>query len=179
MFGWTNATRLRHFRTGLAVVFLGVLALAPTIHADTELLGVFKDWTAQTYTQNGVSVCMMWSQPGKAEGDYTVRGDIYVFVTHRPTEKRLNEIRFESGYPFKASSQVDVTIGEQRFTLSTDTSTAWSNSAAQARDMVRAMRAGRSMVVEGISRRGTRTTDTYSLRGFTAAHKAINRACPH
>ena len=146
-------------------------------HAGTELLGVFKDWTAQTYTQNGISVCMMWSQPEKAQGDYATRGDIYVFVTHRPTEKKLNEIRFESGYPFKTTSEVEVSIGDQRFTLTTDSSTAWSANAAEERKIVEAMRAGRSMVVEGTSQRGTHTTDTYSLQGFTAAHKAINQAC--
>ena len=161
----------------LLSVALGIMLLIPIAHAGTELIGVFKDWTAQTYTQNGVSVCMMWSQPAKAKGDYTTRGDIYVFVTHRPSEEKLNEIRFESGYPFKPTSVVDVIIGEQRFTLTTDASTAWSASAAEERQMVEAMRAGRSMIVEGTSKRGTHTTDTYSLLGFTAAHKAIDKAC--
>ena len=30
---------------------------------------------------------------------------------------------------------------------------------------------------QGTSSRGTQTTDTYSLKGFTAAYKAINTAC--
>ena len=72
---------------------------------------------------------------------------------------------------------MDVAIGEHRFTLTTDSSTAWSASAREEHKMVEAMRAGRSMIVAGVSRRGTQTTDTYSLLGFTAAHKAINKAC--
>ena len=43
--------------------------------------------------------------------------------------------------------------------------------------MVEAMRRGATMIVEGISSRGTHTKDTYSLTGFTAAHNAINEAC--
>jgi len=39
------------------------------------------------------------------------------------------------------------------------------------------MRAGGELVVKGVSTRGTLTTDTYSLKGFTAAWKAINTAC--
>ena len=31
--------------------------------------------------------------------------------------------------------------------------------------------------VEGVSSRGTLTTDTYSLSGFTKAHNAIDKAC--
>ena len=61
---------------GFFVFGVWVFLLAPTAYAGTELIGVYKDWTAQTYTQNGVSVCMMWSQPEKAEGDYTSRGEI-------------------------------------------------------------------------------------------------------
>ncbi len=43
--------------------------------------------------------------------------------------------------------------------------------------MVQAMRRGRKMVVRGLSTRGTKTVDTYQLAGFTAAHKAIGKAC--
>jgi hypothetical protein len=39
------------------------------------------------------------------------------------------------------------------------------------------MRAGRTMIVKGVSSKDTETTDTYSLLGFTAAHNAINDAC--
>ena len=38
-------------------------------------------------------------------------------------------------------------------------------------------RAGAEMVVTGTSWRGTETRDTYSLSGFSAAHKAISTAC--
>ena len=162
----------RSFLCTLAVVFV-----VTEVNADNTLLGVFKEWTAQTYTLDGLTVCMMWSQPEKAEGNYTARGEIYIFVTHRPAEAKLNEIRFEAGYPFKPASEVAVTIGDQDFTFATDSSTAWSASSAQEESMVKAMRAGRSMVVEGMSKRGTQTTDTYSLQGFTAAHKAISKAC--
>jgi len=36
---------------------------------------------------------------------------------------------------------------------------------------------GAEMVIAGESSRGTQTTDTYSLLGFTAAHEAMNEAC--
>ena len=35
-----------------------------------------------------------------------------------------------------------------------------------------------TMVVRGVSKRDTKTTDTYSLSGFTRAHGAIGKACP-
>ncbi len=42
---------------------------------------------------------------------------------------------------------------------------------------VDAMKRGTEMVVRGISSRGTRTTDTYSLSGVTAAMNEIDKAC--
>jgi hypothetical protein len=40
-----------------------------------------------------------------------------------------------------------------------------------------AMRDGKQMVVKGVSSRGTKTTDTYSLAGVSQAYDAINEAC--
>ena len=43
--------------------------------------------------------------------------------------------------------------------------------------MVAAMIKGIKMVVKGTSQSGVSTVDTYSLKGFTAAHGRINKAC--
>ena len=39
------------------------------------------------------------------------------------------------------------------------------------------MKRGEKMTVEGVSYRGTKTKDTYSLRGFTGAYRAISAKC--
>ncbi|MFO1120388.1 MAG: invasion associated locus B family protein [Rhodospirillales bacterium] len=49
--------------------------------------------------------------------------------------------------------------------------------AAVDRAIVAAMKAGKAMIVRGTSARGTLTTDTYSLSGFSAALAAIDKAC--
>jgi hypothetical protein len=163
----------------LPIFVLLTVALIPaaTLSAENTILGIYKVWVAQTYTQDDRNVCMMWSQPEKAEGSYTTRGDIYVFLSHRPGEQRRNEIRFEAGYNFKDASHVTVTIDKKVFTLDTDTSTAWLTRSADEQAMVAAMKAGRDMLVEGTSSRDTATADTYSLHGFSAAYKAIDKAC--
>jgi hypothetical protein len=43
--------------------------------------------------------------------------------------------------------------------------------------MTQAMIKGKNAVVSGTSSRGTLTIDTFSLAGFTAAHKAISATC--
>ena len=43
--------------------------------------------------------------------------------------------------------------------------------------LIKAMQRGTTMIIKGVSSRGTNTKDTYSLRGFTAAYKAISKVC--
>jgi hypothetical protein len=151
--------------------------LAATAIAADKPLGTFKVWSAMSFTEDGKTVCMMWSQPEKSEGDYTKRGEVFVFVTHRPGDQEMNKLSFETGYTFKEKSEVRVTIDGQAYTLSTDGSTAWSYDSKDDARMVKAMRAGSTMVMEGTSSRDTETRDTYSLGGFSAAHNAINKVC--
>ena len=161
----------------LAFVLVIVSALSATPAAADKSLGTFKVWSAMTFEEDDKTVCMMWSQPEKAEGKYKKRGEIFAFVTHRPGDRELNKVSFETGYTFKEASEVRVTIDGKTYTLYTDGSTAWSYDVKDDTRMVKAMRAGNKMVMEGTSSRGTNTRDTYSLSGFTAAHNAINKAC--
>lgn len=171
-------TRIRAF--GIAVVALfscagtGLPALA---QEGLEDLGSFTDWQARSYKEGGALVCTMFSAPKSSEGDYTNRGDVFVFVTHRPDHNRVDEVSVNIGYAFKKGAPVNVIISGTTYEMFSDRSTAWTRDSKSDRTLVRAMRAGAEMIVQGVSSRGTRTTDTFSLSGFTAAHNAISNAC--
>ena len=60
----------------------------------------------------------------------------------------------------------------------TDKDSAWIENPAQEADLIAAMQKGTRMMVVGKSRRGTLTTDTYSLSGVTAALDAMAKECP-
>ncbi len=166
--------------TLISIFFLAAAGLVPGFAAaqqDVEDIGAFKDWTAQTYKEGGKQVCTMWSEPSKSEGDYKKRGPVYVFVTHRPYANRLDEISINIGYTFKKGAPVSVSVGSKQYVLFSDSDTAWPRTSKEDRRLVRAMRAGSNMTVSGVSSRGTKTTDTFSLSGFTAAYNAITKAC--
>ncbi|MEQ8604882.1 MAG: invasion associated locus B family protein [Marivibrio sp.] len=163
-------------RIAAAALAAAALSGAGAPAAADEVLGQFQDWTAHTYTQDGAKMCSMYSKPKRDEGDYTRRGDIWGFVIHRPADDRIGEVSFAMGYPTKQGAPVEVEIGSQTFQLFTDGEGAFARPEDDPQ-LVRAMRAGLEMVVRGVSARGTRTKDTYSLRGFTNANNAINRAC--
>ncbi len=175
----------RLVRTSLAAAFIALISTfcvaVPVASAQAQntpkLIDVFGKWEAYTYSEKGQKVCYMGSQPTSAKGDYTQRGRIYAMVTHRPSLKLLNEVSFITGYTYKSDSKVDLRIDSTSFKLFTHDDSAWASTSEGDQKLIKAMKAGSTMVVVGYSSRDTKTTDTYSLSGFTAAYNAISKAC--
>lgn len=141
-------------------------------------LGEYTDWIAYSYKDASGTVCYMASTPKKDEGKYTKRGDIYVVITHRPKEKSYGVVNFVAGYDYKPSAPVTVKIGRKTIDkIFTDGDKAWAISDDVDKDLVDTMKKGDRMIVSGTSSKGTLTKDTYSLRGFSAAYKAISAKC--
>lgn len=155
-----------------------VLSLAPAqANSKPKLISQHGHWGAYTYNENGGKVCFMASSPRSAKGNYTSRGDIFALITHRTSDKSKDVVSFVAGYTFKNGSDVTVTIDGKKHTLFTNDDTAWASDDALDKRMAAAIRNGNRMVVKGRSSRGTLTTDTYSLKGSTAAYNAITKAC--
>jgi invasion protein IalB len=155
----------------------GQEAQSPSSSPAPRVLGTFQEWEAYLLVEGNRRTCYMASQPTKKEPANVRRGDVLVFVTHRPAEKERDVVNFHAGYPLRAGSEVQVAIGEAKFSLFVKGETAWARTTADDRALVAAMAKGATMTVVGTSERGTRTTDTYSLRGFTAAYREIAKAC--
>ncbi len=161
----------------LVTVLVFALAAQPSRAQGIKRIGDYGNWSSFQFSEDGNLACYMSSEPKKAKGKYKKRGDVFAIVTHRPAEKRLGEVSVIAGYSHKKDSWVEVKIGAQTFQLFTQDDGAWAPDAETDKELVRAMRKGRTMVVTGTSTRGTLTTDTYSLSGFTKAYQAINTAC--
>ncbi len=158
--------------------FLLVLAAAPgALAAGPRQLGVFQAWSAHLIADGKQRTCYIYGVPGLSRGKYTRRGPTYLQVTHRTANKSRNEVSLAAGYGYKDGSEVTLDIDGRKFKMFTQGDGAWTRNAKQDAALVAAMRAGKSMILRGVSSRGTRTTDTYSLKGFTAAHNAIGKAC--
>lgn len=154
------------------------LSIVDCATAQQRSLGTFGDWTAMIDASNPKKkLCYIGTTPKKAEGKYTSRGDVHLLVTHRPAEKVTGEVSITTGYDYREGKNVEVDIDGKTFTMFTRGDNAWAYDAAADRAIVAAMKAGRQMIVRGTSTRGTLTTDTYSLTGFSAALAAIDKAC--
>ena len=147
--------------------------------AGATLLGQFGDWGAYTASPGGKKVCFAL---GKPNASTTVpsgrpRDPAFLFVSTRPSEKVKEEISVIIGYPFKGGSEAAVQVGATNFALYTQNDGAWIKNAAEEARMVDTMKKGADAVVKGESGRGTKTTDTFSLKGLDQALTRISQEC--
>jgi invasion protein IalB len=173
---------LRTILVALAVSLCGFAMPASAQKAKEQavLLGQFGDWGAYKATPNGKDVCFALSKPTKGVTDPPGRNrdPAYAFVSTRPSEKVKNEVSVIVGYPQKSGVDATVTIdGSARYTMYTQDDGAWVKNAAEEPQMVAAMRKGSELVVRSVSTHGTKTTDTYSLKGVSDALDKVAAEC--
>ncbi|WP_290817497.1 invasion associated locus B family protein [Ferrovibrio sp.] len=145
--------------------------------AETKRIGKFTGWDAYEHTDKGAKLCYLHAQPQKKEPASAKRGEIYILVTHKPKEKIRNEVSIYFGYPLKEATPAQAVIGGTTIEMFTHQEAAWAADATTDQKLVDALRKGKTLVVKGESSRGTKTTDTYDLDGFTQALQAIDKAC--
>ena len=163
MFGKTIAT---------AVTALFALTAIAAAQSPTRIQQ-FDSWGAYSYNANGSKVCYVLSIPISSAPTNVDHGDIFFLVSQRPGQNVSYEPHAMMGYPLQESSKVTVVVDGRNFTLFTRGSSAWVENAAQEPQLVAAMKAGTSMTVKAVSRRGTDTSYSYSLKGITAALNQI------
>ncbi|WP_419902764.1 invasion associated locus B family protein [Kiloniella sp.] len=153
------------------------LSAAPGHAQGIKRIGQHKDWASYSYSENGHKVCFISSVPKKAEGKYKKRGDIHLIVSHRTGEERWDEVHIQTGYTYKNKSDATLSIGKSKYMFFTEGDSAWAYNSDADKKVINSMIKGSNLIVSGVSARGTKTKDTYSLRGFSAAYRSINQAC--
>lgn len=153
-----------------------LVSLSSAAAQNPKPIASFGSWQALTFTEDGKSGCYVISEPARKEGAYSSRGKVYALVTHRPADQKLGVFTVIAGYSYQPDSEVTLEIGESKFKLFTQESMAWAADEDDSR-IVEALKKGTAMVVRGTSSRGTETIDSYSLKGFSKAYAAIDKAC--
>jgi hypothetical protein len=155
-----------------------ILFSQPALAAsNAKLLGTFEDWKAYSFLDGKSKSCFMSSKPTEQKGKFSKRGDVLLFITHWPEDNTKNVVSVAAGYAYKTGSEASLTIDDQEFKMITKDESAWTKDQATDDAIAAAMRKGSSVHVDGISKRSTKTTDIYSLKGSAAAYEAISKEC--
>ena len=121
--------------------------------------------------------CLIISLPLKEEGNYDTsnRGDTYVMV-YRINKSPNSVVQINAGYNYNNKKKIIMTIDNNNYELfSEGDDSAWTKN--QDKEIIKAMIRGKDMIIQGTSTRGTLTTDTYTLSGFTAANNKLKKDC--
>lgn len=168
---------------------IAVMAMASITPASTQgakpgadqptLIGQYGDWGAYKASPGGKPVCFVISKPASATTDPPGRNRdaAYLFVSTRPAEKVRNEISAIVGYPQKPNANATATIGSANYAMYPQNDGAWIRNAAEEAKMVDAMKKSADIVIRSESARGTKTTDTYSLKGLAEALDKVAQEC--
>ncbi|PIE07817.1 MAG: hypothetical protein CSA74_05620 [Rhodobacterales bacterium] len=165
----------------LAVAALGFTAGGAVAQDSESRVAANTAWSV--FVEENPKECWSVSAPNKivnTRGGKEVkakRGEILLFVSFRPGDGGPGQVAFTGGYPFAKQGQVSLTIGSSEFTLFTEGEWAWTQSPEDDAAIIAAMKTGATAVLVGQSTRGTRTEDSFSLLGFTAAVEDASRRC--
>lgn len=163
---------------GLAIIFAALPILEVQAQDKRKHIGGYRDWEAFVDEDSrGTKMCYAISTPKETLPKGANRGEIFVMVTHIPGLRIKDQTSTKVGYPFRGNSEATAIIGGQTFTMFTENQEAWMYTERDDTAAVGAMKRGNSMTVRGTSARGTKTSDRYSLLGFTDAYNAMTSAC--
>lgn len=170
---------LKRFASALIILVAGASIANAQVAGTAERVATFNDWSVYVANSGNGRVCFAVSQPQNTEPTGVNRGGIYFMLSTWPSRGVHNEASIVIGYPFAEQSTVTVSIDEdETFEFFTIDQGAWLSNLDLEDDLVVAMQRGLQMTVRGRSQRGTDTTDTYSLRGVTAALNRVGQECP-
>ena len=147
-------------------IFILILTFATSSYANVEM----GKWNFI----KEVDYCFIGSAPVETDlPESKQRGITYILV-YRINKSKDAIVQIAAGYPYKKGQNVDVTIDNVQFDFYSADDTAWSNDDNK---VIFAMKKGIKLTVNGESSRGTKTTDIYTLKGFTAAYNQLFNDC--
>lgn len=150
----------------------------PTAAQSAKIVNKINDWTTYAHEAAQAKTCFSLAPPRSSEPAAAKRDPVYFYISAWPKDGVKSEVSVKIGYPFKKGTNVTVTVGTTAFKLFTKDDKAFVGEPGDELKLLDAMKKASTMVVEGVSERGTVTKDTYALAGLNQALQSLTAACP-
>jgi invasion protein IalB len=136
-------------------------------------LAKFDDWTAATHAEGGQTVCYALTRAQSSVPSLAGRGEVVLTVTERTAAR--DTVAIEAGFDYAKSAAVTVQVDQAGLDFYTRDRDAYARDGKVA---VAAFQKGERAIARSPGPKGQQVTDTFSLKGFSAAYAAIVKACP-
>ncbi len=148
-------------------------AAHPARAAGPTAIGRFESWTAVTNKEAGQAVCYAFTRASSSVPALPGRGDVVMTVTERPGGR--DSVAISAGFAYAANAVVMVSADATMFEFYTAGRSAFAHEGHAA---VLAFQKARQLQARSPAPKGKTATDSFSLRGFSAAYAAVQKACP-
>lgn len=156
----------------IALSFLLAGAAAAAANQPTRI-SEFDDWGVYSYQSKDGTVCYALAMPKEMKPEGVDHGRNFFIVSPGGDKGSAYVPEAIMGYTLKGGSDVNVTIGDDKYVMFTKDSAAWVEKENDEPKLIASMKGGADMLVEATSKRGTATSYSYSLSGITAALKQV------
>lgn len=173
---------MRHLQTSwlcavLSITTLSALPLSASAQSAPKLAGTHGDWSVYTRGSGGDRICYVLSEAQAKSPSSVKHGDIYFMVSNWKNGAATEQPSFMAGYELKTTRAPKAQVGSTALTMFAADNEAFISENTDERKLVAKMRAGSTMTVSAVSKRGTQTRYTFSLKGVTAALRQAKSAC--
>jgi invasion protein IalB len=141
--------------------------------AGPKSIGKFEDWTAATHEEGGQTVCYAFTRVQSSVPTIKSRGPVILTVTERPSGR--DAVAIEAGFQFAPNAAVTLQVDQAAHDFYTSQRNAF---ARDGKAVVASLEKGSRAIVRSPRPKEDPVTDTFSLKGFADAYKAITKACP-
>jgi hypothetical protein len=138
--------------------------------AQPKPLGVFQKWTSASYGSGSSKACYAFTLAPVPKGSKATPA--MLTVTERPGNP--TEISLSQGVTYAKDAKAQVMVGTQKLTFFTKDNIAY---ALHSKATTAAFSGGSDAVATSPAPDGKTVTDTFSLKGYSDAYKAIDKAC--
>jgi invasion protein IalB len=145
----------------------------PAAPAGPKQIGQFEDWTAATNQEAGSTACYAFTRVQSSVPKVASRGQVILTVTERASGR--DTVAISAGFTFAPNAAVTVQVDQTGLEFYTYQTNAFARDGKAA---VAAFDKGSRAIARLPGPKDTQVTDTFSLKGFTAAYGAIVKACP-
>jgi invasion protein IalB len=149
---------------------------APAAAPGPQKIRDIDDWTVASNTESGHTICYAFTRAKSSAPALSGRTKPVLTVTHRPAAKDPS-VAIDAGFAYPPHVSVTVQVDQTGLDFYTDASAPRNTFARDSKAVVAAFLKGSRAVVRSPHGKDT-VTDTFSLKGFGDAYKAIVKACP-
>jgi hypothetical protein len=142
-----------------------------------QLLGMYDQWSAWTFREHKAKACYIYSDAVTKEPSSLAHGRVGLSIRRLKDGKARTEASFQTGYEL-APRMLQVTVDRKEFSMISRGQNAWLRREEREWEFMNALTKGRTLVVEAVSKRGNKTSYSFSLKGVAAAMRKAQQACP-